>query len=73
MGLRLAEGIDLGRLSQLTGIAAADLLDIDAVDKIAQLGLIARDGDHVTVTPQGMPLLDAILPQIVKIEADAIA
>lgn len=73
MGLRLAEGIDLSRLSQRTGIAAADLLDIDAVDKIAQLGLIARDADHVTVTPQGMPLLDAILPQIVKIEADAIA
>jgi oxygen-independent coproporphyrinogen-3 oxidase len=73
MGLRLAEGIDLGRLSQRTGIAAADLLDIDAVDKIAQLGLIARDGDHVTVTPQGMPLLDAILPQIVNIEADAVA
>ena len=73
MGLRLAEGIDLGRLSQRTGIAAADLLDIDAVDKIAQLGLIAHDGDHVTVTPQGMPLLDAILPQIVKIEVDAIA
>jgi oxygen-independent coproporphyrinogen-3 oxidase len=73
MGLRLAEGIDLGRLSQRTGIAAADLLDIDAVDKIAQLGLIVRVGDHVTVTPQGMPLLDAILPQIVNIEADVAA
>ena len=73
MGLRLAEGIDLSRLSQRTGIAAADLLDIDAVDKIAQLGLIARDADHVTVTPQGMPLLDAILPQIVSIEADVAA
>jgi oxygen-independent coproporphyrinogen-3 oxidase len=73
MGLRLAEGIDLSRLSQRTGIAAADLLDMDAVGKIAQLGLIARDGDHVTVTPQGMPLLDAILPQIVNIEANASA
>lgn len=71
MGLRLAEGIDLGRLSQRTGIAATDLLDMDVVGKIAQLGLITRDGDHVTVTPQGMPLLDAILPQIVNIEVDA--
>lgn len=71
MGLRLAEGIDLTRLSQRTGIAAADLLDMDAVDKIAQLGLITRDADHITVTPQGMPLLDAILPQIVNVEADA--
>ena len=73
MGLRLAEGIDLGRLSQRTGIAAADLLDMDAVGKIAQLGLITHNDTHVTVTPQGMPLLDAILPQIVKIEADASA
>ena len=73
MGLRLAEGIDLSRLSHRTGIAAADLLDVDAVDKIAQLGLITRDADHITVTPQGMPLLDAILPQIVNVEADAAA
>ena len=73
MGLRLAEGFDLGRLSQRTGIAAADLLDIDAVGKIAQLGLITQNDTHVTVTPQGMPLLDAILPQIVKIEANASA
>ena len=73
MGLRLAEGIDLGRLSQRTGIAAADLLDMDAVGKIAQLGLITRTDTHVTVTPQGMPLLDAILPQIVNVEAEAAA
>jgi ribosomal protein S19E (S16A) len=46
---------------------------MDAVGKIAQLGLITRTDTHVTVTPQGMPLLDAILPQIVKIEADASA
>ncbi len=73
MGLRLAEGISLDRLSDRTGIAAEQLLDHIAVDKIAQLGLIRRDGDHVTVTPQGMPLLDAILPQIVKVEASAAA
>ena len=73
MGLRLAEGISLSRLSDRTGIASDDLLDIHAVDKIAQLGLIRRDGDRVTVTPQGMPLLDAILPQIVNVEAEAAA
>ncbi|WP_397586423.1 radical SAM family heme chaperone HemW [Sphingorhabdus sp.] len=73
MGLRLAEGISLSRLSYRTGIASDDLLDIHAVDKIAQLGLIRRDGDRVTVTPQGMPLLDAILPQIVNVEAEAAA
>ena len=73
MGLRLAEGIDLQRLSQKTGIAPSALLGLAAVDRIAALGLIRRDGDHVTVTSQGMPLLDAILPEIVKVEADAAA
>lgn len=71
MGLRLAEGISLSRLSERTGIAADNLLDMEAVDKIEALGLITRNADHVTVTPQGMPLLDAILPQIVNVEADA--
>ena len=73
MGLRLAEGISLSRLSDRTGIASDNLLDTHAVDKIAQLGLIRSDGDRVTVTPQGMPLLDAILPQIVNVEAEAAA
>jgi oxygen-independent coproporphyrinogen-3 oxidase len=73
MGLRLADGISLQRLSARTRVATDALLDIDAVDRIAKLGLITRDGDHFTVTPQGMPLLDAILPEIVKVEAGAIA
>jgi oxygen-independent coproporphyrinogen-3 oxidase len=73
MGLRLSEGISLERLSSRTGIAADKMLDFTAVDKIARLGLITRNGDRITVTPQGMPLLDAILPQIVAVEADAAA
>lgn len=71
MGMRLAEGISLPRLSQMTGIAQEGLLDMVAIDRISALGLIRRDGDHVTATPQGMPLLDAILPEIVAVEADA--
>ncbi len=73
MGLRLAEGISLSRLSREIGIARDVLLDMAAVDRIAALGLIRSDGDHVTVTLQGMPLLDAILPEIVKVEAGATA
>jgi putative oxygen-independent coproporphyrinogen III oxidase len=73
MGLRLAEGVSLQRLSARTGIAPDALLDIDAVERIAKLGLIGRTGDHFTVTPKGMPLLDAILPEIVNIETDATA
>jgi coproporphyrinogen III oxidase-like Fe-S oxidoreductase len=73
MGLRLAEGVSLQRLSERTGIASDALLDVDAVQRISKLGLITRSDDHFTVTPQGMPLLDAILPEIVKVEADATA
>ncbi len=73
MGLRLAEGISLEQLSQKTGVAPEALLDRNAIDRIAALGLIRRDEDGVTVTPQGMPLLDAILPEIVAVEADAVA
>ena len=73
MGLRLHEGISLDRLSERTGVAADKLLDLAAVDKIVQLGLIQRNGDHVTVTSQGMPLLDAILPQIVNVEVETAA
>ncbi len=73
MGLRLAEGVSLQRLSARTEIAPDALLDIDAVDRIAKLGLVTRVSDHITITSQGMPLLDAILPEIVKVEADATA
>ena len=73
MGLRLAEGIQLNQLSQKTGIAADALLDFAAVERIAKLGLIQRDYDKITVTPSGMPLLDAILPEIVAVEVDAAA
>ena len=71
MGLRLAEGICVDRLSKKTGMAPESLLDADAVDRIAKLGLIHRSGSRVIVTTQGMPLLDAILPEIVAVEASA--
>ncbi len=68
MGLRLAEGIDLTDIAFRTGIAADKLVDAPAVAGIEKLGLVRQRGTHLTVTPQGMPLLDAILPEIVKVE-----
>ena len=73
MGLRLGEGIDLNSIASRTGVAADLLIDNKAVADIAKLGLIRQQGQHLTVTPQGMPLLDAILPQIVKVEPKPIA
>ena len=73
MGLRLAEGIDLTDIASRTGVAADGLVDNQAVTDIEKLGLIRQNGTHLIVTPQGMPLLDAILPQIVLVEPQAVA
>ena len=73
MGLRLAEGIDLNHIASRTGIPANELVDSKAADDIEKLGLIRRRGANVTITPQGMPLLDAILPKIVMVEPQAAA
>jgi putative oxygen-independent coproporphyrinogen III oxidase len=73
MGLRLAEGIDLAGVASLTGTLEAQLIDDNAVANIEKLGLIRREGQHLAVTPSGMPLLDAILPQIVAVEPEAAA
>ena len=73
MGLRLAEGIDLNHIASRTGVPANELVDSKAAEDIEKLGLIRRHGEQLTVTPQGMPLLDAILPKIVMVEPQAAA
>lgn len=67
MGLRLAEGVDLGRIAGLSGIAVDDLIDGQAVDKLSQMGLVERNQDHLRVTLPAMLLLDAILPEVVAV------
>jgi oxygen-independent coproporphyrinogen-3 oxidase len=56
MGLRLKEGIDLGRL--------AGAVDLEAADRLAGQGLLARDGDRLRATPAGMLVLNAVLTEI---------
>jgi putative oxygen-independent coproporphyrinogen III oxidase len=73
MGLRLGEGVDISALAHRFSIDSADLLDWAAVDKLGSLGFVHRAGERVIVTPKGMPLLDAILPQIVAVEPVAAA
>jgi len=65
MGLRLAEGVDLERIAARTGVAADRLIDDRAVTRLAKLGLVGQDGDRLRVTSAGMPLLDAILGDVV--------
>jgi putative oxygen-independent coproporphyrinogen III oxidase len=67
MGLRLREGVDLDRIVALSGIARARLVDDRAVTRLIGLRLINRQDSRIQVTPAGMLLLDAILPEIVTV------
>ncbi|WP_353205551.1 radical SAM family heme chaperone HemW [Sphingomonas sp.] len=66
MGLRLREGVDLARIAGLGETTVAALIDWEAAARLKAQGLLARNGDHLTVTDAGMLLLDAILPLVVK-------
>jgi oxygen-independent coproporphyrinogen-3 oxidase len=68
MGLRLAEGVDLGALTARFGFAESALIDAERAEFYRTLGLIRRDGSRLIVTPQGMPLLDALLGELVASE-----
>ena len=67
MGLRLREGVDLRRIASESGIAISQLVDDRAVARLMEIGLMDRQESHIQVTPAGMLLLDAILPEIVTI------
>jgi putative oxygen-independent coproporphyrinogen III oxidase len=63
MGLRLGEGIDLARIEALAG--AAPPIDPRALEMLDAQGLVARNGTRLTVTDAGMPVLEAILRELV--------
>lgn len=66
MGLRLKEGVDLTRIAEMTGKPRDDLINQQAADQLATLGLIRLEGDRLQVEKRGMLLLDAILPEIIS-------
>ncbi|KPL67630.1 coproporphyrinogen III oxidase [Erythrobacter sp. SG61-1L] len=68
MGLRLAEGIDLPVLSARFGIAPEALIDRRRLDFYAAQGLVSQQGGRIIVSEAGMPLLDALLGELVPAE-----
>jgi oxygen-independent coproporphyrinogen-3 oxidase len=61
MGLRLTEGIDLGRLAALTGFVPGEA----AITELAALGFVERRaGRRVCATPAGRVVLDQIVLQL---------
>ncbi|MBW4331707.1 radical SAM family heme chaperone HemW [Stakelama sp. CBK3Z-3] len=67
MGLRLDEGIDPARIAQ-AGDAddAGRWLDTERIARLERQGLIAATPERLRVTQAGMPLLDAILREVVR-------
>jgi oxygen-independent coproporphyrinogen-3 oxidase len=65
MGLRLAEGVDLAALAERFGIPAGDLIEPAKLALYNGLGLTWSEGRRIGVTPKGMPLLDALLGELV--------
>ena len=66
MGLRLAEGGDLAALARRFGISADALVKPRKLELYRDLGLAWREGDRLGVTERGMPLLDALLGELVS-------
>lgn len=58
MGLRLAEGVDLSRIPDAP-------LDAKALAGMEAQGLVRREGTRLVVTDAGMPVLEAILRELV--------
>ncbi len=65
MGLRLAEGVDLSALAARFGLGEADLVIPAKRAFYRDLGLLRESGSRLTVTDQGMPLLDGLLGELV--------
>lgn len=68
MGLRLAEGVDLVTLGRRFDVQPAALIDDAKLNLYSDLGLVKRRQNRIGVTPQGMPLLDALLGELVQAE-----
>ncbi|MCT2399597.1 radical SAM family heme chaperone HemW [Novosphingobium mangrovi (ex Huang et al. 2023)] len=65
MGLRLREGVDLDLMASRFGLDPAELHDVRKAAFYEGQGLMWQRGPHLGVTEAGMPLLDALLGEIV--------
>jgi putative oxygen-independent coproporphyrinogen III oxidase len=65
MGLRLREGIEPAALARRFGLEAAELVEARRLALLRSLGLVWHDGRRLGVTPRGMPVLEALLGELV--------
>lgn len=60
MSMRLSEGLDMERFRRLAG----QPLDAAAVRSLQDLGMVQVEGDRLSATPEGRPVLNAILREL---------
>lgn len=63
MGLRLPEGVHLPRVDRLANGVAP--IDRQTLDRMRDQGLVVTEGERLRVTDAGMPVLEAILRELV--------
>jgi oxygen-independent coproporphyrinogen-3 oxidase len=65
MGLRLREGVDLAALAARFGLPPDHMIEYDRLAILESHGLAWREGERVGATAEGMPVLDAVLGELV--------
>jgi oxygen-independent coproporphyrinogen-3 oxidase len=60
MGLRLAEGISISRLKQISGTG----LNAERLSYLQDIGMISVDQDTLSVTPDGRMVLNAVIREL---------
>ena len=65
MGLRLAEGVDVATLAARLGLDAAALIDAGQLARYQAQGLVWQTGTRVGATEAGMPVLNALIAELV--------
>ena len=61
MGLRLREGIEVGRFAARTGLALEAAIDGDVLVRAIDAGYLTHDSDRLAATSEGRMRLDALL------------
>ncbi|NOW44311.1 oxygen-independent coproporphyrinogen-3 oxidase [Novosphingobium sp. SG751A] len=64
MGLRLAEGLDVGALAARLGLAPGDLIEADKLALFIRQGLMWQDGARIGATEAGMLVLNSLIAQV---------
>ena len=68
MGLRLSEGVALAALAERLGLPINSLINHDKMSFYGELGMCWMGNGRIGITPSGMPLLDALLAELIPSE-----